>query len=394
MKKSVITLIVILVVLLALPIYSFIKWSIQPKRPISVLVLDKTVPSLERNQHRSLFTLMTQHRFVNKENKGYSFRKDYFGFFPLKPLRNKQYNVERIRLTDILQYADSYDGAYYADTYGVYFNDWYKGISKGRRSRMIYGGLNNNDYLLLKEMNDRHKLIIAEYNILGYPTAGLERNKTEEIFKVRWTEWTGKYFFSLDTIKSPDIPKWILENYREQYRQPWDFHKSGIVFVSDGGKVVVLENETHLDFDIPYIYTSSQAMKDYGLPYKVAYSNWFNIVESAQNDILSYFKIHVNELGDSIMQAHFIPTMFPAVLKSSDEHNYYFFAGDFANNPVKNITGYFKNFKNLNLYRLSNEKKSTRKFYYEYYDPLMNNIYSKYLEKVKPAAPVTPEAKK
>ncbi len=380
MKKPVITLIVILVLLLALPVYCFIRWSVQSKQPVNVLVLDKTVPTFERSQHRSLFTVLTKNRFVSKEKKSYSYKKDYFGFFPLKPLRNKQYNVERIRLDNILDLADRYDVAYFADTYGVYFNDWYEGINKGRRSRMIYGGLNANDYLLMKEMNDRNKLLIAEYNILGYPTAGLERNKSEEVFGIRWTEWAGKYFCSLDTLKCPDIPKWILENYREQYQASWNFQKSGIVFVNDAGKVIVLENETHLDFDMPYIYSSSTAIDKYGLPYKIGYSNWFSIIESAQNEVISYFKIHVNNMGDSILSTNQIPNIFPAVTKTTDGHNNFYFAGDFANNPVPNITGYFKDYKKLGLYRLTDERKCTRKFFWKYYEPLMNGILTEYLK--------------
>jgi hypothetical protein len=33
-----------------------------------------------------------------------------------------------------------------------------RGINKSRKSRKIYGGLNNNDFLLIKEMKDRNKL--------------------------------------------------------------------------------------------------------------------------------------------------------------------------------------------------------------------------------------------
>ena len=46
-----------------------------------------------------------------------------------------------------------------------------RGINKSRKSRKLYGGLNNNDFLLIKEMKDRNKLIILEYNSFDYPTA-------------------------------------------------------------------------------------------------------------------------------------------------------------------------------------------------------------------------------
>lgn len=87
------------------------------------------------------------------------------------------YDIARVRLSEIINLAEQNDVIYLTDTYGVYFNDWYRGINRSRRSRMIYGGLNNSDYLLLKEMCDRNKLVIAEYNTLGHPTPPLERIK-------------------------------------------------------------------------------------------------------------------------------------------------------------------------------------------------------------------------
>lgn len=48
MKRSVVILIVILVILLIVPTCSFFKWAFQPKKPLNVLVIDKTVPDLEK----------------------------------------------------------------------------------------------------------------------------------------------------------------------------------------------------------------------------------------------------------------------------------------------------------------------------------------------------------
>lgn len=382
MKKPLITFIVILVIILAVPVYSLMKWAFQPKKPINILVLNKTVPDLERHEHRSFFWILNHHKYVDKEKNSYSFRKDYFGFFPLKPLRNKQYVAERIRLAEIINMAEENDAVYFADTYGVYFNDWYKGINRSRRSRMIYGGLNNNDYLLLKEMKDRNKLIFAEYNILGYPTSPLEKDKTESMFDIKWTEWSGKYFFSLDTLENTEFPKWILEGYRQQRRKSWEFTNSGIVLVkNDDGKIVVLENQTHLDFDMPYIYTEEEYQESLNLPYKVPYTNWFDIIDPGENDIISTFKFHVNEVGDSLLEEFFIPLTFPAVISGSEGQNYYFFAGDFADNPIKHFSAYFNGFENLKLYKLRTEYRNTHSFYWEYYEPLITGILDMYMAK-------------
>ncbi|MEA1898654.1 MAG: hypothetical protein U9N53_13420, partial [Bacteroidota bacterium] len=326
---------------LIFPIIGLVKWTFQGKESIQLLILDKTVPTLERNKHRSFNWILNHEKYVKANNRRYLYKKDYYGFFPLKPLRNRQYDIKRIRLGEIINMAEEYDGAYFTDTYGVYFNDWYQGINKNRRSRKIYGGLLNNDYLLFKELKDRNKLIIAEYKTLTYPTPDLERSKMEALLDVHWTGWVGRYFESLDTIASPDLPEWVIRLYNKQYGKAWEFHKSGIVLVQYNDRVVVLENEEHLDHEVPYIYSSKYAMQEYDLPYKMNYPYWFEIMEPGGNIELANFKIHTNSAGDSIMLNNFIPNEFPAIITGPGEAPYYYFGGDFADNDVKPILAYF-----------------------------------------------------
>ena len=139
------------------------------------------MPTLERDHHKSFSWILTNYRFVKKEsNSSYSYTKDYYGFFPQRPLRDKKWERNDYRLTDLIGLAEKNDALYFTDTYGVFFNDWFRGINKSRKSRKIYGGLNNNDFLLLKEMKDRNKLIIMEYNSFEYPTADFESVRTQE----------------------------------------------------------------------------------------------------------------------------------------------------------------------------------------------------------------------
>ena len=135
MKKPLLIVIIVLAVILALPVINFLRWSFQTKKPMDVIILDKTVPTLERINHKSLSWVLTNERFVKKNKSSYSYRKDYFGFFPTRPLREKQYKLNNLRLSDIMKVVDKTDALYYTDTYGVFFNDWYKGINKSRRSR-------------------------------------------------------------------------------------------------------------------------------------------------------------------------------------------------------------------------------------------------------------------
>ena len=161
MKKTLLILVIILAVILALPVINLIRLSFQSKKPLDIIIVDKTVPTLEREHHKPFTWILTNERFVKKENRAsYSYTKDYFGFFPQRPLRDKKWDRNDYRLADIINLANKNDAIYFTDTYGVFFNDWFRGINKSRKSRKIYGGLNNTDFLLLKEMKDRNKLII------------------------------------------------------------------------------------------------------------------------------------------------------------------------------------------------------------------------------------------
>lgn len=383
MKKSIIAFIVVLVIILALPIVSFFKWTFQPKKPLKILILDKTVPTLERDKHRSFNWILNHNKYVKTNKRRYSYKKDYMGFYPLRPLREKQWDRKVIRLSEVLNLADSLDVLYYTDTYGVYFNDWYKGLSKNRRSRLIDGGLKAYDYLLLKEMKDRNKLILAEYNILDYPTSPLDRNKTEILFGISWTEWTGKYFESLDILKNPDFPPWIVSLYEKQFRKDWSFKNSGIVLVK-GNRVVVLENETHLEIEVPYIYTTTYGQEKFDLPYKVNFPYWFEVIESGENNVIANFKIHTNEVGDSILYSNMIHKIFPAIIEQPGENNYYYFAGDFTYNPVNNKTAYFKGIEKLEFLLVNDAPGNGTRFYWSYYKPLITSILDRYYQKINP----------
>jgi hypothetical protein len=153
MKKPLLIVIIILVVLLALPVINLLRWTFQPKKPLEILIVDKTVPDFERVNHKSLNWILTHDRFVKKgKNTSYSFRKDYYGFIPLRPKRERLYTKNDYHMAEVIELAENYDAMYITDTYGVFFNDWYQGINKSRRSRKLYGGLNSVDNFVIKEV--------------------------------------------------------------------------------------------------------------------------------------------------------------------------------------------------------------------------------------------------
>jgi hypothetical protein len=378
MKKPLLIVIIILVLILFLPALNFIRWTFQAKKPMNVVVLDKTVPSLNREYHKSFMWILTNERFVKKENNGsYSFRKDYYGFYPKRPLRDKLFDRKEYRLGDLIELADKSDAIYYADTYGVFFNDWFKGINKSRRSRRLYGGLNNNDYLLLAEMKKRDKLIVLEYNSFDYPTADLERYKTEEQLGIKFTGWTGKYFHSLDTAKDPNFPIWMTTMYRKEYRKPWNFSKPGVVFIK-ASEIIVLEEGTQLKNGIPRITTDSLYAAKYKLENNVPFENWFDVIDPQSTKVISHFNLETTSVGDTLLFENFLTKQFPAVITDTINQRTYYFSGDFATNKVPFWISRFKGIEKLKGILYSEKQDDPRRFFWVYYRPLINGIFGDY----------------
>ena len=382
MKKTLLILVIILAVILALPLINLIRWSFQSKKPLDIIIVDKTVPTLEREHHKPFTWILTNERFVKKENRAsYSFTKDYFGFFPQRPLRDKKWDRNDYRLADIINLANKNDAIYFTDTYGVFFNDWFRGINKSRKSRKIYGGLNNTDFLLLKEMKDRNKLIIMEYNSFDYPTAEFESFRTQEKLGITFSGWTGKYFSSLDTTIK-DFPIWMTAMYRKEYKKPWKFTKAGIVILKERD-IVVLEDGIHLKNSLPQIITDESSAKKYGVLSKVAFDQWFDIIDPLQNKVISKFKIETTPEGDTLLSSNGLMSEFPAVVQEPVAQRIYYFSGDFATYDIPFWTARLKGVDKLKGIFYSDKPEDTRRFFWLYYKPLINGIFSDYYASLK-----------
>lgn len=385
MNKKVLSLIIIVGILILTLFGSWLTWFLKTERTLNVYLLDKTVPTTERAEHKSFNWILDHNRYVKPNGDLYEVNKDYYGFFPLNS-KSQEFDFRSVRIHEIEEIADTYDMLYYADTYGVYYNEWYKkGASDVKHTQKVYGGLNQNDYLLMKEMKEQSKLIITEFNLYNAPTTGLIREKVETLFGLNWSGWTGKYFPSLDTAKGRDFPQWIVSLYQEQNNNQWPFKNAGIVLVHKFGTITILEQGTHLNQEIPFILAKQEAMDRFGVPEMVHYPQWFDITFTGdKNKVLANFKIHVNAKGDSLLRHYNLKPVFPAVIEHKNDYNFYYFGGDFAENSINSNTAYFEGYHNLvSLFDGSNYKKSN-KFYWQFYLPMTTTIiddYYKTLEK-------------
>ena len=377
--KTVKTIVIILLILCLIPIASWLIWNIKPSKPINILVLNKTVLGLERKEHRAIFWLLLNDKFVKDDNKVYRMEKDYYGFHPIRPLKSRKYEVKRIKLEEINDLVSNFDMAYYSDTYGVFFNEWFRRQSGQGKGTLIEGGLNNNDYLFIKGLHDQGKLLIAEYNFIAPPTIQLVRKKAEELLGIKWTNWTGRYINELDPAKSKDLPDWIVGIYKKRNDGEWPFTGAGIVLVNEPAQqVAVLQADKHLENGVPEIQTTGYGLESYQLPENVHYPHRFDIMEEQSNEVIAEFKLHVNIEGKAVLDEFNLPSRFPAVLESNTGSPFLYLAGDYSDYPVRMWTAKLQGIRTFEKVFYTNKENSTSKFYWTYFVPLLSQVLTNY----------------
>jgi hypothetical protein len=379
MNKKILIPIILVGIVLIILLGSWLMWFLKDEKALNVYILDKTVPTFERTEHKSFNWILNHNRFTKPNGDLYDINNDYYGFFPLNS-KTQEFDFKSIRIHEIEDVANSIDMLYYTDTYGVYYNEWYKkGTKDVKHTQKVYGGLNQNDYLLLKEMKERNKLIITEFNLYNAPTNGLIREKVENLFGLKWSGWTGKYFSNLDTTSSKKFPRWIVNLYMEQNNNHWPFKNAGIVLIHKFGTIAVLEQETHLSEGIPFIIAKQTAQERFGVPEIVHYPQWFDVTFAENpNDVIANFKIHVNSSGDSILRHYNLKPIFPAVIEQRNDYQFYYFGGDFAENDINSKTAFFEGYHNLISVLSAENYKNTSKFYWKFYEPMMTTILNDY----------------
>ena len=69
---------------------------------------------------------------------------------------------------------------------------------------------------------------------------------------------------------------------------------------------------------------------------------------------------------------------FPAVIQEPVDQRTYYFSGDFATNDVSYCTSRIKGFPRLKGILYSDKPDDTRRFFWLYYRPLINAIFTDY----------------
>lgn len=370
---------------LLFPIILWLFWVVKPSHKTNIIIVDKTALTQDGLEHRAFNWLLANRKYVKQDGSFYSVPADYFGFFPLK---NEQFLIKDLSAfsdKQIDSLAIDTNVAFYTDTYGIYHHEWYRdNHDLSAHSEKVYGGLDEKDVLFLKKMKEKKKLILAEFNFFATPTSSTIRTETENLFGLKWSGWTGRYFEQLDTTKKPEVPKWVVRLYKEQHENRWPFTKSGIIFVHSDETIEILEKGIDLNFEVPIVRSFDYTVSKFSVPKSINYPYWFDITLSTDtsNRVLSYYEISSNARGDSILHDHNIPKIFPAVFESLKDSPFYYFCGDFTDSPIyktpRKIIGiqYFKLFV-LN----ENDMNDRTPFFWRYSLPMTSKILDDYFHK-------------
>ncbi len=370
----------VLVFILLIPVWMWLGWVFTPNTKLVAAIIDKTVLTQEGQQHISFNWILNHQRYTKTSKKAYEGAHDYYGFFPLNDEKFELKGLERFSSKELIQLSKDADLVYFTDTYGVYNNEWFHGENGGHG--ILYGGLSDKDVEFLSLMKAKNKLIIAEFNTIGSPTKFENRSRFEELFAIKWTGWTARYFDNLDIEVNKEIPLWLIDNYKKSHQDQWPFKRSGIAFVNDNEQVVILEDSTHLTNPMPLILSTPNAMENLGVPENIEYPFWFDIIvpQPTINQTVARFKVNANQKGLAELKKYGIPSDFPAVtMHKGDDYHFYYFSGDFSDNPIDFNTSYFKGisfFKTM-LYD-KNDPMDRSGFFWDFYRPMLSNILKDY----------------
>lgn len=266
---------------------------------------------------------------------------------------------------------------FFADTYGIYNSNWKDHPDYGKDTiSLFYGGLQANEFNLLRELKRKGKTIIAEFNLFASPTSSVIRRQTEELLGVKWTGWVGKYYSTLDTVLDPEIPKWIPDLYEKNYKAKYNFKKGGIVLVDNKERIIILEDKTHLNDKFPILRSELSTQLEYNVPEKVYYPYWFDINSTDErNHVLANFEIDVNADGRKLMDSLQVPSHFPAIIEHDKDYRFLYFACDFSDNPMGIYSSYFRGIESISgAFYSPNQVKDRKMFFWKYYRPFMETV--------------------
>jgi len=340
-------------------------WLQAPELDLRIRIVDKTVPYQDFREHRGLYWLLKQNKFidtgVDERDRWYEAEYDYIGFDPVDP--PEQYRTTLLSMENL---ADR-DVLLLADTYGVYHNNYEdpEELKEAREaekaadgnvltteeeafetldeaailedepefedntrpgSPKIFGGLEEDEVAAIENFASQSKLIIGEFNCFASPTEGELRSRMENVFGVTWSGWAGR--FIADFQDYDDVPIWLREKYEEDTGRSWNLTGSGYFLIHFDGEYVILRTNIDLEREqinlphqgLEFIPNEDFAAGDVMQGVKpCTYSYWFDIVEPMEGtEVLAEFQFHLTSEGRRKLHEKGLPMRFAAVTLRQD----------------------------------------------------------------------------
>lgn len=335
-----------------------IYWSLKESKPLTINVVDKTVPKKDYREHNGLFQVLTYEKVTDSSGELYDIGKDYFGFDPYDEIAGPTYEA-----------TSNPDLIYIADTYGVYSDDL-EDQPEGERSTLLDGGMTLLEWNTIMDSKTEATTLIAEFNSFASPTEPAVSSIMQQNLGVHWSGWIGRYF---PDFENEEIPAWLIADYEKQYNEAWAFENDGLAFVHSAGDVVILDQAANKDNVLftPSTLGEEQFPKMRSAPYNY----WFDIIEPLEGaDVLAHYSLSLTEQGTEQLQVAGIPTDFPAIVHTSSTKTYYF-AGDYADFQKRAFVKW-QLFPNIYPYFAT----GISEFYWKSYFPLLSDIITQISE--------------
>ncbi len=371
MKTSRIIVIAALIIIF-IPLAGHLLWLMKKPVAMDLLIVNKSVDSKTNNEFKTLAWVLNYQKIKKSDKKLYDYSNDYLGYYPDAPY--KEIMIKSFRLEDLDSLTRYYDGLYYLDNLGV--------NSGNSGSADFYGGFNQNDYVLLKEMLDDNKLIVAEYNFFSSGTEDLVKYNTEQLMDIYNLGWKGKFFSKLDrsrilkTMGPSFVKEWEGKN------GDWKFQGPGILLIeSSKNRVLILPRDDYMSGKFPVIKTDNKTCKLYDIPESIAFDGWFEISYEGRNQVISHFDLNLNERGEDLLKQNGLNTRFPAVIKHKTSRLYYL-SGDFSKQNVFMGSSRMRGVNQVFHSFCKSFRNSPAFFFQSYYVPMISSILQKEEEEV------------
>lgn len=349
--------------LLALPV---LIWRQKPSQALRVLIIDKSVPDITRREHAGLVWILKHLKIQKPDGKNFSRNDDYYGFVPLSDQNwvAREPSIQQSKAELI----------YFADTYGVYSNDFLK-EPPGTRNRLLHGGLRADEIQDLQAALPDCLTLIGEFNTFAEPTGSPVRKACEELFGLNWNGWTARFFNDLDRWK--EIPAWAIRGWERQTGREWTFAGPGFLLVNQDQRVEVLVEGTDVEPKRGLRFHGLPAgITAFDLPEDARYDFWFDLVEPRSGtQVLAEYEFPVLPPGERKLKTLGLKTRTPAILASwKGQTRVCYFSGDFADvwpEPTMHRVAGYAQFHRRFDHEVPGEGRS---FFWHVYVPMMTRL--------------------